>query len=45
MIKFLEVYAHKHKQVPTTPPENWPIDGTGFFTRPKRVVETVMKLF
>jgi nitrate/nitrite transport system ATP-binding protein len=45
LIEFLETRAHKHKQPPTTPPENWPIDGTRFLTRPKRVVDTVMNLF
>jgi nitrate ABC transporter ATP-binding subunit len=43
LIEFLEVHAHKHKQVPTTPPENWPPEGTVFLTRPKQVVEPVLK--
>ena len=44
LIEFLEVHAHKHKHPPTTPPENWPIGGTRFLTRPKQVVEPLGKL-
>jgi ABC-type nitrate/sulfonate/bicarbonate transport system ATPase subunit len=43
LIEFLEVHAHQHNHVPTTPPENWPPEGTRFLTRPKPVVEPLMK--
>jgi len=42
LIEFLEVRAHKHKNVPTTPPENWPPEGTVFLTRPPQVVEPAL---
>jgi nitrate ABC transporter ATP-binding subunit len=44
LITFLEVHADKHKHVPTTPPENWPPEGTQFLTRPEHLVEPLMKL-
>ena len=43
LIEFLEVHAHKHKQAPASPPENWPIDGTQFLTRPRPEAEPLMK--